>query len=290
MNVIPPGFRLTYNGKLYYITSLKTRILKNMKKLITIYAFLALLIVSPGTVFADLKVHLSKESALPFSLSPQNPVNSPGNANNSIDNPGNSVTNRDNSSSNPENSPSKTENGMSGNRRLLFEKDGSYYFIGYFVLNENRLINFFSPFGKRMFYTPSGSDALFGSESGEFSGALSTVNGKTVLMITENGQTALKKAGISPFSPSDTNIQKSITGMYHNTGNEHRIETNYSGSTIILEDGSIWDIDPLDKMISALWKYDAIITVSSNSGARYEYRLSNSEDGKVVRANYIGKR
>ena len=262
-----------------------------MKKLITVYAFFALLIAAPGLVFADLKVQVAKESELPFSLSPQNPINSPGNSDNSINNSGNSASNPDNSSSNPENSPSKTENGMTGNRRLLFEKDGIYYFIGYFVLSENRLINFFSPYGKRMFYAPSGSDALFGSENGEFCGALSTVNNKTVLMLTENGQLALKKTGIPPFSPSDTNIRKSISGVYSDGGIEHHIEANYnSGSTIVLDDGSMWDIDQADNIIAALWKFSAIITVSSNNAGQYDYVLSNSEDGKEVRANFIGKK
>jgi hypothetical protein len=262
-----------------------------MKKLITIYVFLALLIAAPGPVFADLKVQVAKESELPFSLSPQNPINSPSNSSNSINNSDNSASNPDNLSSKPENSPSTTENGMTGNRRLLFEKDGAYYFIGYFILNENRLINFFSPYGKRMFYAPSESDVLYGSENGEFCGALATVNGKTVLMLTEKGQLALKKGGIPPFSPVDANIRKSITGFYSDGGSEHTIEANYnSGSTLVLDDGSLWDIDPVDKMITALWKYDANITVSSSNGGQYDYVLSNSEDGKKVRANFIGKR
>jgi hypothetical protein len=261
-----------------------------MKKLIAICSLLTLLIAYPGAVLADLRVQLAKESELPGSLSPQNPVNTPGNSNNSIDNPANSASNPDNSASNPENSPSKTENGMTGNRRLLFEKDGIYYFIGYFVLTDNRLINFFSPYGKRLFYTPSVSDALFGSEDGEFCGALSTVNGKTILMLTEKGQAGFKKAGIPPFSPVDTSIRKSITGMYSDGGVEHRIDSNYNGDTIVLDDGSIWDIDPADKIISSLWKFEAIITVSSSFGEKYDYLLSNSEDGKEVRAAFIGKK
>jgi hypothetical protein len=262
-----------------------------MKKLITIYVFLAILISAPGPVFADLKVQAAKESELPFSLSPENPINSPGSSNNSINNSTNSALNPDNSSSNPENSPSKTENGLTGNRRLLFEKDGIYYFIGYFVLIENRLINFFSPYGNRMFYSPSESVALFGSENGEFCGALATANNKTVLILTEKGQLALKKELIPPFGSSSTSIRKSITGMYSDEGNAHRIETNYnSGATIVLDDGSIWDIDPVDTMITTLWKYNASITVSSANGGQYDYVLSNSEDGKEVRAKFIGEK
>jgi len=262
-----------------------------MKKLITVYAFFALLIAAPGPVFADLKVQVAKESELLLSLSPQNPVNSPSNSNNSINNSGNSASNPNNSSSNPENNPSKTENGTTGNRRLLFEKDGSYYFIGYFVLGENRLINFFSPYGKRMFYTPSGSAALFGSENGEFCGALATANNKTVLMLTEKGITALKEEGVPPFRPSDTDIQKSITGIYSGEDRDHYMEGSYSrGSLIVLEDGSMWDIDPVDTMIAALWAYNSVITVSSPGGGKYDYLLSNSDDGKKVRAKFIGKK
>jgi len=262
-----------------------------MKKLITIYVFLVFLIAAPGPVFADLMVQVAKESELPVSLSPQNPVNSPTNSNNSITNSINSASNPDNSSSNPENSPSKTENGMTGNKRLLFEKDGTYYFIGYLVVSENRLINFFSPYGKRMFYALSGSVALFGSEKGEFCGALATANNKTVLMLTEKGQLTLRKEGIRPFSPSDTNVQKSITGVYSDEGAEHHVEANYnSGASIVLDNGSMWDIDPADQIIAALWKFSAIITVSSNNVGKYDYVLSDSESGKEVRANFIGKK
>jgi hypothetical protein len=262
-----------------------------MKKLITIYVFLTLLIACPGTVFADLKVKVAKESELPYTLSPENPINSPNISRNSINNSGNSASNPYNLSSNSENNPSKAENGTSGNRRLLFEKDGVYYFIGYFVINENRLLNFFSPYGKRMFYTPSGSSVLFGSDDGEFCGALATINDKTVLMLTEKGQSALKNEGIPPFVPTDTNMRKSLTGMDYNDDSEHHIEKNYnSGSMIVLDDGSMWEIDSMDQMISALWNFSAIITVSSTNGGKYDYVLSNSDDEKEVRANYLGKK
>lgn len=261
-----------------------------MKKLIATCLILALLLAAPGLVSADLKVQVAKESELPFSISPQNPINSPSNSNNAINNPGNSASNPINSPSNPENSPSKTENGMTGNRRLLFEKDGVHYFVGYFVLTENNLLNFFSPYGKRMFFTPSGSAALFGSDDGEFCGALATVNGKTVMILTENGQSALQTEGIPPFLPTDTNVRKSITGVYSDEDSEHYLEANYNdGSMIVLEDGSMWEIDTMDQMISTSWKFNDIITVSS-SGGKYDYVLSNSEDGKRVRANFIGKR
>jgi hypothetical protein len=261
-----------------------------MKNLITISVFLTLLVASPCMVLADLKVQVVKESEMQAQLSTKNPVNSPDASSNSIKSPDNSPANPKNTSSNPENSPSKTENGMNGNRRLLYEKDGTYYFIGYFVLGEKRFINFFSPFGKRMFYTPSESKALFGSETGEFCGALSTINNKTMLLLTETGQSVLKNEGVPPFRPTDTNVQKSITGDYNNTGIEYRIQANYSGSTVVLEDGSMWDVDPIDKMISEMWKYSALITVTDTNSGKYRYMLSNSEDDKKVRANYIGKR
>jgi hypothetical protein len=261
-----------------------------MKKLTIICTLLMLLIIFPCLVFADLKVQVVKESELEFHLSSQNPVNSPDASNNSIKNPGNSPANQKNASSIPENSPGKTENTINGNRRLLFEKDGTYYFIGYFVVGEKRFINFFSPFGKRMFYTPSGSSALFGSENGEFCGTLSTANNKTTLLLTEKGQSILKNEGVPPFRPTDTNVQKSLTGEYTNTGIEYRIKANYDGSTIVLGDGSIWDVDPADKMTSEMWKYSALITVTNTNGGKYQYLLSNGEDNRKVRANYIGKR
>ena len=261
-----------------------------MKKLITTCIILALILAAPGLASADLTMQVAKESELPFSISPQNPINSPSNPNNTINYSGNSASNPVNSSSNPENSPSNTENGMAGNRRLLFEKDGVHHFVGYFVLNENNLLNFFSPYGKRMFFTPSGSAALFGSDDGEFYGALASVNDKVVIVLTEKGQSVFQKEGISPFSPKDTNLRKSITGIYGDEDSDHYLEANYSGgSMIVLEDGSMWEIDKIDQMLSKSWKFRDEITVSS-SGGEYDYLLSNNEDGRRVHAKFLGKR
>jgi len=65
---------------------------------------------------------------------------------------------------------------------LNYEKDGSYYVVGYFVYTDNRLINFFSPYGKRVF---------------------------------------LRLPDLMPY----------IDG-----GVEHRIDANYNGTTIVLDD------------------------------------------------------
>jgi hypothetical protein len=140
-----------------------------------------------------------------------------------------------------------------------------------------------------MFYAPSESYALFGAENGELCGTLATVNDKTVLMLTEKGQLALKKEGISPFSQSD--IQKSSTGMYYDVGRDHQIrENSNSGSTIVLEDGSIWEIGSMDQMIAMSWRVSTSITVSSTGSGSYGYVLINNDDEKTVHANFIGKK
>ena len=79
--------------------------------------------------------------------------------------------------------------------------------------------------------------------------------------------------------------------MYDDNSSEHYIDANYNGgSMIVLEDGSMWEIDPVDQMISASWLFNAVITVRSTNGGKYDYVLSNSDDGKDVHANFLGKR
>lgn len=263
-----------------------------MNKLPTIFVLLVLLIASPVSVFADLRVLIAKESALPFELSPSNFSNSPSNFSNSVSNYSNSPSNFSNSPSNFSNSSSNFDNSRSGNRRLLFEQGGSCFFIGYYVWGDGGLINFFSSKGKRLFYSPSETDALFGGEDGEFSGTLVTLKGEKVLVLTEKGQLALMKEGIT-LSSQPPNKPKRSTGQYPGGTSGHWIQENIdSGTMIILEDGSIWKIDPLDKIEAALWLPISNITIvtSNNGSPGYDYLLINTNDGEKAHAKYLGNK
>ena len=263
-----------------------------MIKLQITILFLVLSIAAPAIVFADLKIIVAKESDLPFELSPSKFSNSPSKFSNSASKFSNSPSKFSNSPSKFDNSSSKFDNGKSGNRRLLLKKEGSYFYIGYYVWGEVGLINFFSSNGERLFYSPSETDALFGGEDGEFCGTLATLKGEKVLVLTEKGQLAFIKEGIS-LSSQPASKPKQNTGQYSGGSSGHWIQENIeSGSMMILEDGSIWKIDPLDKIDAMLWLPISNITIiTSNSGSLgYDYLLINTDDGEKAHAKYLGSK
>ena len=254
--------------------------------------FVVLFLSSPITVLADLKVITAKESDLPFELSASRFSNSPSKFSNSVSKFSNSPSKFSNSPSKFDNSPSRYENGRSGNRRLLLEQEANIIYIGYYVRGDDGLMNFFSSNGTRMFYSPSDTDALFGGENGEFCGTLATLNGEKVLVLTEMGQLAFMKEGVSLSSqpagkPSDN------PGSSSGGSSGHWIQENIdSGSMMVLEDGSIWKIDPLDKVEAMLWlPFSNITIVPSNDGSPgYDYLLINTDDGEKAHAKYLGRR
>ena len=73
---------------------------------------------------------------------------------------------------------------------------------------------------------------------------------------------------------------------------KHWVQKNIgSGSYIILEDGSLWAIDPLDKIDAMLWlPISSIIVVESTTGSPgYDYLLINTDDKEKAHAKFIRK-
>lgn len=82
-------------------------------------------------------------------------------------------------------------------------------------------------------------------------------------------------------------------GVYHGIGNGHWIQENInSGELLILEDGTLWKIDPLDVIVSILWLplSDIIVKESSSGSVGYDYLLINTDDREMVHAKYLGNR
>ena len=263
-----------------------------MNKFLTIFVLIVLLIAAPISAFANLKVIIARESDLPFELSPSKFSNSPSKFSNSISKFSNSPSKFSNSPSKFDNSPSKFDNGSSGNRRLLLEQGGSYFYIGYYVWGDEGLINFFSSKGKRLFYSPPETDALFNGEDGEFCGTLATLKNEKVLVLTEKGQLAFMREGVSLSSQPEGKLRSSIY-QYPGGSSGHWIQENInSGSMIVLEDGSIWQIDPLDKIEAMLWLPISNITIiiSNNGSLGYGYLLINTDDGEMAHAKYLGSK
>jgi len=263
-----------------------------MNKYTTIIALVVLLLASPVYVFADPEVVIVKESELPFELSPSKFSNSPSKFSNSVSKFSNSPSKFSNSPSKFDNSPSKFANGESGDRRLLLEQGGTYFYVGYYVWGDDGLINFFSPKGVRLFYSPSETDAVFGGENGEFCGTLATFKGAKVLVLTEKGQLAFMSEGIN-ISNGSGSKPKPQSGGYSGGSRGHWIQRNVdSGSMIILEDGSIWKIDPMDKINAMLWlPISNIAIVTSDGGSPgYDYLLINTDDVEKAHAQYLGSK
>jgi hypothetical protein len=87
-------------------------------------------------------------------------------------------------------------------------------------------------------------------------------------------------------APPDTNAPRPPVII------KHWIQKNIgSGSYIILEDGSLWAIDPLDKINAMLWlPISSIIVVHSTTGsAGFNYLLINTDDKEKAHAKFIGK-
>jgi hypothetical protein len=251
---------------------------------------MALLLLGPATTFADLKVIVAKESDLPFELSSSKFSNSPSKFSNSVSKFSNSPSKFSNSSSKFENSPSKFENGMGGNRRLLLEQDRTYFYVGYYVFGDDGLMNFYSPDGARVFYSPADTGAVFGGDSGTFCGTLAVLDQEQVLVLTENGQLALLKNGIS-LSNRGSSSPRYPAGEPSDASSSHWIQENIdAGSMIVLEDGSIWKIDPLDKLVAMLWLPVSTITIvrSQNGSPGYDYLLINTDDGEMAHAKFLG--
>lgn len=263
-----------------------------MKKLPTIFVLLGFLIAVPIPAIADLKVVLAKESELPFELSPLKFSNAPSKFSNSVSKFSNSPSKFANSPSKFDNSPSKFDNSTSGSRRILLEQGGNYIYIGYYVWGDDGLINFFSSNGKRLFYSPSETDALFGGEDGEFCGILAILKEEKVLMLTEKGQLAFMKEEI-PLSTQQVDKPNSSTSQYAGGSNGHWIQENIdSGSIIILEDGSTWKVDPIDKIEASLWlPISNIMIVTSNDGSPgYDYLLINTDDEEKAHVKFLGNK
>ena len=175
---------------------------------------------------ADLEVILAEEFDLPYALSPSKYANSPSKYSNSLSKYSNSKTKYSNSSAKYDNSPSKSSNSPSGSQRLLLKQGNSYFYIGYYVWGDEGLLNFFSPAGDRIFYSPPETDAIFDSEEGEFAGALARIRDESVLVVTEKGQLALAKSGIS--------LSESANGQKNSAVDTYQIEFAHNDEIFVI--------------------------------------------------------
>lgn len=79
--------------------------------------------------------------------------------------------------------------------------------------------------------------------------------------------------------------------VYAGVDSDHWIQKVIdSGKIILLEDGSLWEVSPLDVITSILWLPVSNIYVVESENPLYPYKLINTDDGESVEAKYLGQK
>ena len=88
-------------------------------------------------------------------------------------------------------------------------------------------------------------------------------------------------------------VGASTGGIYAGVGVGHWVAKNIDGGTlIVLEDGSLWQINPFERINAALWLpiSNISVTESTSGSLSYNYLLVNTDDGEKAHAKYLGQR
>ena len=101
-------------------------------------------------------------------------------------------------------------------------------------------------------------------------------------------------AGLASQVPSGPLTPRSLGGLvagrgYPGVGSGHWVsQVMDRGRVVKLEDGSLWEVAPLDRLDSALWLPVTDITVTDGDDLLYPYKLINTDDHEVVNAKLLG--
>jgi hypothetical protein len=103
-----------------------------------------------------------------------------------------------------------------------------------------------------------------------------------------SGATATSSTRSSPASARPSAPLRQRTYI---TGGGHWIQENSGGKIITLEDGSLWQINPIDQVDTALWLpvTDIVVLPAENSIGGYDYILLSKDDGEKAHAKYLGR-
>jgi len=84
-----------------------------------------------------------------------------------------------------------------------------------------------------------------------------------------------------------------VAEFYAELGGNHWVQTVLEqGRLLILEDGSRWEVEPLDQTETVLWAPTSPITVTEADSpvGDFRYLLTNTEEEKSVAAKFRGQR
>lgn len=84
--------------------------------------------------------------------------------------------------------------------------------------------------------------------------------------------------------------QRAKGSVYAGIGGRHWIrEATPGAGIIVLEDGSVWEVNPMGRITTCLWLPTARITVLENPTGFLPYLLVNTDQGEKAEAKYIGQ-
>jgi hypothetical protein len=115
-----------------------------------------------------------------------------------------------------------------------------------------------------------------------------------VLSLSPSQRTALNK-WLNRYTSAVVQVAHGSANRsnYGSIGGGHWVsEKADSGGLMILEDGSIWEISPTDRVDTMLWLPTTDITVLESKilVGGYKYLLINTDDGEKAEAKYLGSK
>ena len=77
--------------------------------------------------------------------------------------------------------------------------------------------------------------------------------------------------------------------FYTRMRKEHWLRDKFDeGRIVLLEDESMWEVHPADRLTVERWLRISTIAVEHTQEEGYPYRLTNSTERETARANYLG--
>ncbi len=255
------------------------------------YISLLLNLILPSLSFADLKVILTREADLPSYLTP---AALPHHQKHSVPRTSSAKKTSFPEKALPADSADRLAEipyGDPDQTRLLLARNGRFFAIGGYVEQPDGTIDLYTVNGKQVIYSPAKTDALYSSQDNAFCGSMIKFGKTKVIALTEQGRTAFEKEGINLSTPSDQ--RKHMPSKKRPGGlNRHCIQENIQqGRMIVLDNGSIWKINPADKPRVGQWKPASPIAITPTNENRsgYDHLLIHINSGTKVKAKFMGK-